>query len=234
MGRWIWWINLALAGCAVFLGVQTFRAWNREIPAASSAEEPDAREAEPMVDARIPPRRSLQPESLYGAVTQRNLLSPDRAEYVPPTPEPEPEKATEEIPEAEAEPAVISGRRISLRGVVLAGNYKKALIDNPSPQQGDPARIWVSEGEAVGGVTVRSVEREAVLLDHQGKMYRVSLYENDGTRVSRRQNPVASGGEGQPRVINTRIAPPVPAASGDSSGNDAADRGRRKVLTPFD
>jgi hypothetical protein len=232
MGRRIWWINLALAGCAAFLGVQTFRAWNREIPAVSSPEEPDAREATPVPDVQISSRRSLQPESLYGAVTQRNLLSPDRAEYVPPTPEPE--KAPEEIPEAEPEPAVISGRRISLRGVVMAGNFKKALIDNPAPKQGDPARIWVSEGEALGGVTVRSVEREAVLLDHQGKTYRVSLYENDGTGVSRRQSLGASGGEGQPRVINTRIAPPVPAASGDSSGNDAVDRSRRKVLTPFD
>lgn len=234
MGRRIWWINLALAGCAVFLGVQTFQAWNRKIPAVFSPGEPEVREANPLLDARIPPRRPLQPESLYGAVTQRNLLSPDRAEYVPPAPEPEPEKAPKEIAVADAEPAVISGRRISLRGVVLAGNFKKALIDNPAPQQGDSGRIWVSEGEALDGVTVQSVERENVLLEHQGKIYRVSLYENEGTGASGRQSLAASAGKDQPRVINTRIAPSVPEASGDASGNDTLDRSRQKVLTPFD
>jgi hypothetical protein len=225
---------LALAGCAVFLGVQTFQAWNLEIPAVSSPGKPDVPEVEPMPDTRVPLRRSLQPESSFGVVTRRNLLSPDRAEYVPPTPERELEKAPDEIQEATAEPVVISGRRISLRGVVLAGDYKKALIDNPAPQQGDPARIWVSEGESLDGVTVQSVERKMVLLEHQGKIYRVSLYEKEGTSVSRMQNPAGSGGEGQPRVINTRIAPPVPATSGDSSASDAAGRSRRKVLTPFD
>ena len=231
MGRRIWWINLALAGCAAFLGVQTFRAWNREIPAVSSPEEPDAREAAPVSGARIPPRRSLQPESLYGAVTQRNLLSPDRTEYIPPMPEPEPEKAIEEPPAAEAEPAVISGRRISLRGVVLAGDFKKALIDNPAPRQGDPARIWVSEGDDLDGVSVRSVERETVLLVHEGKTYRVSLYEKDEAGAPRRQAATGAGGDGQPRVITTRTPPPAPAAS---TGSDASDRRRREVLTPFD
>ncbi len=233
MGRRIWWVNLLLAGCAFFLVAQTFRAWTREFPDVILAETPDARDVGTVSDVPIPSPRSLQPESFYRPVTRRNLLSPDRAEYVPPTPEPEPEPEPEEVPEADAEPAVISGRRISLRGVVLAGDFKKALIDNPAPQQGDPARIWVSEGEAVGDVTVRSVERETVLLGHQGKTYRISLYENDGTDASGRQRPEVSRGEDRPRVINTRVARPAPAVPAETE-KDTADRGRRKVLTPFD
>ncbi|MFP4419753.1 MAG: hypothetical protein ACLFRG_04345 [Desulfococcaceae bacterium] len=233
MGLRIWWVNLLLAGCAFFLVAQTFRAWTRESPAVILAEVPDARDAGAASDVQISSPRSLQSESFYRAVTRRNLLSPERTEYVPPPPEPEPEPEPEEVPEADAEPAVISGRRISLRGVVLAKGFKKALIDNPAPQQGDPARIWVSEGDAVGGVAVRSVERETVLLDHQGKTYRVSLYENDGTDASGRQRPGVSRGEDGPRVINTRVERPAPAVPAETE-KDAADRGRREVPTPFD
>ena len=155
----IWLINAVLALCVLFAGASAYRVWVREEPLAA---------IEPMEQATVPApeRRQVSTqlssrESAYAIIPERTLFSPNRAESIP------------EVSEAitEAKQPVISGRRIELHGVIIRGDNRKALIDNPVRDPDEPPRKWVSVGDVLDRLTVLAIEPRSVVLDEGGKRY---------------------------------------------------------------
>lgn len=69
-------------------------------------------------------------------------------------------------------------RKIILYGVILAGDIKKALINNPRMGAGRKRTLYVVEGEDVEGYKVKSIESDHIKLDWQGEEIIVKLYIN--------------------------------------------------------
>jgi hypothetical protein len=139
-------------------------------------------------------REKMPPETAYGAVTDRNLFSPDRAEFV------------EEV-QLEAEPVKgdirISGRKVVLYGVIMTDDYRAALISDPKPKSPKRRSMWVKEGEIIGdsaeGVVVSSIQKESITLLDGEKMYEILLYDKEKPR-----GKVAVQKQTKPTIVTTK------------------------------
>lgn len=120
-----------------------------------------------------------------------NLFSADRAEYVPPPP-----KAIEEVKKE----LKLPGRKITLFGVVMMQNYRKALIRDPYTKPGQPPHRWVKAGDAIGDYTVRVIQNQGIIVASAGERYKVPLYEIG----KKRSGPVA-GKSNTPTVVRSSV-----------------------------
>ncbi len=231
----IWLINAILALCVLFVGGRAYRVWTQEEPVEAM---------EPSLDlpvlasekTRTNERGSLR-ESAYSVIAERTLFRPDRVEFLPESSEP---TAREEIP-------LISGRRLSLYGVIIMGNDRKALIDNPIRQPDEPGKKWVRVGEVMGNWTVSAIEPESILLVEGAKNYKIPLYTKESGKSSR--SPDKGRSTSSPTIVNTETQQPSSAPKVISSGTGAVQKretpgtGTRKgteatgetetIITPF-
>ena len=135
-------------------------------------------------------------------VTDKDLFVPDRMELAEaentvstaePEPEPEPEPLNESLR--------IAGRKIILYGIVIAEDYKTALISNPKSKNPGRPSMWVEEGDAIGDdgqVLVSSIQKEGISLRKAEKVYQIPLYEMDKPR-----GRVAAPKQASPTVVAT-------------------------------
>ena len=144
--------------------------------------------------------------------------------------EPEPE------PEAEAEPVAsdvkISGKTITLYGVVIMNDYNKALISNPVRKNDEPQDKWISVGDTVGNLTVVAIEKESVSFQDGSKKYDVLLYD-DKKRIGTGQQTKPAA----PQVISTESQKKTAGAEKRESKKDSkkekTDEGFKIMKTPF-
>ncbi|MDM8550689.1 hypothetical protein QUF72_11450 [Desulfobacterales bacterium HSG2] len=195
----IWFINILLAGLAVFFGIKAHDVWINEEKA-----NPEMRVAPGKSGTSFnrPVKRvfykRMPPESVYDVVAGKNLFSPDRAEFIPEEPEPESEPEVEQIS--------LSGKKITLYGVIIMDDYKSALISNPFPAEpGERKNKWVKEGETVGDFEVAEIQKGRILLAEKGKKYEIPLYGDKpggNKRIKRAGKPANQGGKaGKPTVV---------------------------------
>lgn len=111
----------------------------------------------------------------YGVISARNIFSPERKEW---------------ITNATVKKVVNMGkktnrkkkskskgpRKIMLYGIIIAGDIKKALINNPIRGAGRNRTLYVEEGDEVEGYKVKSIESDQIKLDWQGEEIVVKLY----------------------------------------------------------
>ena len=237
----MWLINLVMAGMLVFAGVHVWDLWHAEpkkVPAKASAPEngrgPAAGKAE----------KKLLDEQAYEELVVQNLFSPERQEYIPPEEpeEPEPE------PEPKKKAVKISGEQVVLYGVVITGSEKSALINNPGGKLGEGKYQWITEGQALGNLTVQGIDpREIVLADGE-QQYQILLSEKKDRKIKRqaekRSGPVVvSGGQsaGKSESASADSAPASKdagsgsqkdAGSGDT-GSEASEEEYQTIETPF-
>lgn len=205
MTRRIWLLNAVLLAVFWALGLAAYRAWIDDSDSVGTVDVEVAANGNPNVSIPVSPP-GLAAESLYRVVARRNLFSPGRAEYRPPPP-PVPVSAPAAEKDVPPEPAVIQGREIRLYGVVLAGDYRKALLDNPEPDQAETPVVWVAPGDAFGGGRILTIEPERVRLEIQGDVMGVRLYEpRDSRRAAMRGGNDRTAG-GRPRVLSTGAQP---------------------------
>ena len=203
----IWLINVILALCVLFAGASAYRVWVQEEPLA--AIEPTEQLPVPAPEKRQASAQLSSRESAYAIIPERTLFSPNRAEYIP------------EVSEAdtEAKQPVISGRKIELHGVIIRGDYRKALIDNPARDPDEPLRKWVSVGDVLDRLTVFAIEPKSVVLDEGGKRYNVTLYTKEGTPHVR-QGTEREKSTSSPTVVNTDIKKPSSVTKTVISGTE--------------
>ncbi len=220
-----WFINVILAICVVFFGAKSIGVW---------VERGDGKTVQAVSEKTKKwhitkvTRGKMPPETAYGAVTDRNLFSPDRAELV-----------KEE--EVQAEPVKgnirISGRKIVLYGVIIMDDYRTALISDPKPKSSKRRSMWVKEGDIIGGsaegVVVSSIQKESITLLDGGKMYEVLLYDKDKLREK-----VAAQKQTKPTVVTTKptavARPPAPGMKPGSKNAAPSKVTTRKSSPPGD
>ncbi len=171
----MWLINICLAGLAIFFGTKTHEIWVRgekAVPKMQVAQktEPSSRVSERAVKKRVPS------ESSYEVVATRTLFSPERAEFIPPEPDPEPDVMQ------------LSGfgKKITLYGVVMMGDYKSALVSNPFNEPGERQNKWVKAGDTIGQLDVTEIQKERILLAEKGEKYEILLYDKNKSLRNKR------------------------------------------------
>jgi hypothetical protein len=215
----IWLINISLAVLVIFFGIKSLEVWSKgdetiaEIQTGKNSTNPLPR--------KMITKRTMPPESAYGIVVDKNLFFPDRAEFIP----------DESEPETKAPQAKVSGKKILLYGVVLMDDYKKALISNPVPEEGERRAKWVKTGDQIGDFSVTGIKKDSIILAEGAKKYEIFLYDKD--KPKRR---TTAAGKSRPTVVTTKPAakskkrPPMP---GISKGEKSSDGEYKIVNTPF-
>jgi len=214
----IWLINILLAVCVSFFGMKAYGVWSGKKKPALKMPPVETRKAQPRRKSkkRIS-KKMAPPESAYDLVVDKNLFSPERNEA-------KPEKKKES---AEAKPkdsrvdklAMASFKKIVLHGVVIADNYKAALVTDikkktvPAKGRSSIRRrqkavakelIWVKVGDDLGDFKVADIMEDRVLLKKGSENYDVLLY--DENKPKSRKSAVTKA---KPKVISVSSTPPA-------------------------
>lgn len=184
----VWLINIVLVLCAAFAGKGVYSVWIQE--ERTKLEVPAGIKNRPAVERQKRSGPVPLVESSYNVIADRNLFSPDRAEYI----QPEPVK--------ESEQPQFSEKNINLYGVIIMENTRSALIDNPNRKPEDPPNKWVSVGDTLGNLTVSAIEPESIILKEGGKKYQIPLYKK-GEKPSSSTGPDRSKPAASPTVVYT-------------------------------
>ena len=111
----------------------------------------------------------------YSIISTKNIFSPQRKEWdvvaLKTTPRDALKKKTSSKKIAPKRPT-----KFLLYGVIIAGDMKKALVNNPSKQRGRKKAVYIEEGDEIEGYTVVSIEADQIRLDWQGEEIIVGLY----------------------------------------------------------
>jgi len=215
----IWIVNIALAVLIIIFGLEAYRVWSEDPTDLSAVEAPGKPEVRPAmrIDSISMPR-----ESFFGDIVEKNLFSSIRSS----------EREEREVGLVTAEPEVkevkIGGKDILLYGVVLAGNYKKALITNvgKNNKKEGPA-TWVSIGDDLGdGFVVADIKEESIIFEKGDARYETPLYDEKKDRqiaVSRSRERAKE--EVKPTIVTADSAQDdSPQKPGSVGGVDKADK----------
>ena len=212
-----WAINIFLAFFFVFFGIKTCCVW-------FEGEQPDIKvdaakkSARRTVKKKIV-KKKIPSESAYTDIVGMNLFSPDRKEYIPE--EPETESLVKEIKK--------SGKRIILYGVIIADDYKSALINDPEAKRGQRKSKWVKEGETIQGLKLAAIEEDRIFLTEGADGYEIFLY--DANKPKTREH-IAK--ETTPKVVVTKPKPKKKKAKPAVSMKKETREGEYEIIsTPF-
>ena len=119
-----------------------------------------------------------KPIDYYGLALTNNPFSPNRTAWNPP--ESKTPSKKEEVEKSQAEQKKPKGtpKKINLRGIVIIGNDKKALIENPDTTKNKNPFIYIEEGDEVAEYKVKSIEEEQIKLDWYGEEQVIVLRSN--------------------------------------------------------
>jgi hypothetical protein len=223
----IWLINISLAACIVFFGMMSFDVWSKgddTVPEILSGKSPE----KPTPGKRII-ERAMPPESTYGIVAEKNLFSASRSEFVP-------EKQKKEGPPK------ISEKMVILYGVMVMGDRKKALINNPEPgadagKKPAAKEKWVAVGDKIGNFSVTDIKKDRIILADGADTYEVLLYDKNkparqtiAVEASAAPTVVSAGRTADPSATKPSTEPP---ASRTAEGKSEPAGEYRIVNTPF-
>jgi hypothetical protein len=116
-----------------------------------------------------------QRDGNYTIISAKNVFSPQRKEWVVKAAKP---KLVESLKKRSPKKKKLTRKpkKIILHGVVIAGDFKKALIKNPMTGVKKIKAVYVEEGQEIEGYMVTSIESDQIRLDWQGEEIIVKLY----------------------------------------------------------
>ncbi len=193
----MWLINTVLACFIVFFGIKAYGIWSEEakidpgIQVIESAKEPSKKKR--LTRTQIPAK------STYDMIVEKNLFSPDR----------EGSDSVEPEEETNVGRLQYNGETVLLYGVVVADDYKKALIIYPNkPRAGIEKTQWVMEGDRFGNLLVASIKDESVILKADNREWEVKLYDQKKPKIrsplGSRAAPEEKGIEKKGNLAETR------------------------------
>ena len=247
----LWFINILLVAGVIFFAVKTFDVWfsrQKQYP------EPIPHTRQEIQQEKQFTKRNVPPESSYRVIADKNLFSEDRKEYLPPTIDPELESALEN--ETEIKPFDGFGKNVTLYGVMIWDDIKKALITNPDRKTGEPQDIWVQKGDTlleikrrdkVATLKVDEILNDRILVRDESSKYEILLHDKEKTRkremIKMDEAPeVIVPGETPRAVSRTRqaqpqkreIPPNVPDNTAPELQNEEAPEPQFEIInTPF-
>lgn len=129
----------------------------------------------PMNKNILPPLvTDTKPIDHYALILSNNPFSPARTAWNPP--DAKTETKTETKPEdaitqplANQQKPKGTPKKITLRGVLILGDTKKALIENPDTTKNKKPFIFIEEGEEIADYKVKNIEPDQIRLDWFGE-----------------------------------------------------------------
>ncbi len=119
-----------------------------------------------------------QRDENYTIISTKNVFSPQRKEWVVKAAKP---KLVEKLKKkSRKKKSTRKPKKIILHGVVIAGDFKKALIKNPMTGVKNKKAVYVEEGQEIEGYMVTSIESDQIRLDWQGEEIIIKLYAGVG------------------------------------------------------
>ncbi|MBM2834083.1 MAG: hypothetical protein HW406_1244 [Candidatus Brocadiaceae bacterium] len=118
----------------------------------------------------------------YELMLSNNPFSPNRTAWNPPETKKDTTKAEESAAQltdatAQQKPKG-TPKKITLRGIMILGDSRKALIENPDQTKNKKPFIFVEEGEEVAEYKVKNIEQDQVKLDWYGEEHIVVMRSN--------------------------------------------------------
>lgn len=168
--------------------------------------------------------RGKLPISVYDNIVKKNLFASDRKEYIKElvVSKPEPEVK----PEAKPDVKIPDTNNITLYGVIIMDDYKKALVTDID-RTSDRNSIWVKKGDTLGSFTVKDIKKDKLIVANSGKDFFILLYDKKNPKQRDYVRQVNTPAE---KVIKTAPAPAKPVASSPSSDKD---NDYKIISTPF-
>lgn len=115
----------------------------------------------------------------FDSIENNNPFSPTRTDWkiesLQPPPPP-PKKVEKKVVEKQKPKPTINPGRIKLSAIVVFGDTRVALIENVDKSKSPDKYIYVKEGEDVAGYTVKSIERDKLVVEWNGKESVIRLY----------------------------------------------------------
>lgn len=136
------------------------------------------------VDVDLKKEEVIENEA-FSVISKRNVFSHERKEWVvkaviPKASELEKKKQVkgEMAKKALARKKALAGKpkKIILHGIVISGNIRKALINNPLKGVSKKKTLYVEEGDELDGYKVTTIEKDRIKLDWHGEEIVVPLY----------------------------------------------------------
>ena len=116
----------------------------------------------------------------YELILSNNPFSPNRTAWNPP--ETKTDSKHEEggvaQPEENQQKPKGTPKKITLRGIMILGDTRKALIENPDKTKNKNNFIFIEEGEEVVEYKVKNIEQDQVKLDWYGEEHIVVMRSN--------------------------------------------------------
>ncbi len=222
----IWIINILLAGFVVFFGVMSYEVWSKgdeRIPEMQAGKSPQK-----ALPAKAIIERTVPPDATFAIVAEKNLFSSNRSEIIP------------EKKEKKDGPLKVSEKQIFLYGIMVLGNTRKALINNPDPGANAGKKSvkdkWVTVGDMIGTFKVTDIQKDRLILADDAGKHEILLF--DKGKPARQMTAVAK--PATPTVVTSGPAPAAKTeakaeqpAAGAADGKSAPAPEYRIVNTPF-
>jgi hypothetical protein len=203
----IWIINLILSAAVVFLGLKAYSAWMSE--KKNTVETGTAKKAS-IVAKKVAPAIAPPVETEYQTIVEHNLFWKSRSPYA------QKKKETETEPKPATDERLVkllqeTAKRISVYGVMMINEEKRALIKHPTmpilakpgnrhqPSSSGESLEWVKVGDAVDRFRVREIRPTGVVLAAEGLVFDVVLYDKDKPKERAPEKAASS-----PVVIDTK------------------------------
>lgn len=247
----LWFINILLVAGVIFFAVKTFDVWVKQ---QKQYPEPIPHTRQEIQQEKQFAKRSVVPESSYRTIADKNLFSEDRKEYLPLTIDPELESTLEH--ETEIKPFDGFGKNVTLYGVMIWNDVKKALITNPDRKTGEPQDIWVQKGDtlleikrqnSVATLKVDEILNDRILVRDESSKYEILLYDKEKARkremikmdeapevITPSDTPSAASRTRQVRPQKREVPPDTPNNMAPESPNEEAAEPQFEIInTPF-
>lgn len=123
------------------------------------------------IDPLPPLDMDAKPINDYELILSNNPFSPNRTAWAPPETKAESKKQEEAIVQATENQQKPRGtpRKITLRGTLILGGIRKALIENPDQAVNKKPFIFIEEGEEIAEYKVKNIEPDQIKLDWYGE-----------------------------------------------------------------
>ncbi len=119
----------------------------------------------------------------YELMLSNNPFSPNRTAWNPPetkTDSKHEESAAQAAAQAAENQQKPKGtpKKITLRGIMILGDTRKALIENPDTTKNKKPFVFIEEGEEIAEYKVKNIEQDQVKLDWYGEEHIVIMRSN--------------------------------------------------------
>ncbi len=140
----------------------------------------------PLQYSALPPIAvDAKPMDAYEAIAAHNPFSPTRSQWnqqqtQQPKIEPKNNNTTEdnENPSAQKQKSKGAPVKLTLQGIIIIGNERKALIENPNKANSGKPFVFVSEGEEIAEYKIKKIDSDQIILDWYGEEVTIVMRSN--------------------------------------------------------